>query len=129
MKLNVELNVTGGEKVLKEWKKGNLNKSDCIRRLLDNGYELKEISNEMGIIYNMVYNVSKKYIIKNDLEDSIVKEEKISVEVEIEEVYNKIKEEKGRVRKSELINAFIKRGRGESYIYSKLKFMDLKFIK
>lgn len=117
MKRNVVVNEELKVKVLNDYKQGSLNKSECIRMLFDNGLEVKEISKEMNIIYNMVYNIVSKYILRNNLEDEIVKESKKSFSDELIEY---VKDNKG-IKKSEVVKYFIKNGRGEGYIYSNIK--------
>lgn len=117
MRMNVEKNVNEGMELLKEFKAGKVNKSDCIRGLFRLGYEVKEISKEMNIIYNMCFNIVSKMILREDLEESVVKKVKVSFEAELIEYLN---ENKG-VKKSEVVKYFVKKGRGEGYVYSNIK--------
>lgn len=67
------------DEVVKEMLEGieskKYSKSSCIKGLFNIGLEVKEISNNLGIIYNMCYNVISNYIVMNGVE--VVKEKKI----------------------------------------------------
>ena len=45
-----------------------LSKSKRIQTLFDAGYEVKEIHQMVGVIYNHAYNVISNYVIKNGIE-------------------------------------------------------------
>ena len=53
-----------------------ISKSKGIKMLFDCGMEVKEISNGLGIIYNMCYNVISNYVMVNGIE--VIKEKKVS---------------------------------------------------
>lgn len=118
MKLNVVKNEDLGKKLVKDFKNGKVNKSDSIRGLFDLGYEVKEISSELNIIYNMCFNVINKYMLKSGLEDKIVREKKKNFSDELIEFMNG---EGKDMKKSEVVKKYLREGRGEGYIYSNIK--------
>lgn len=80
---NVEVMESMKKEVNKKWdiKKGNvvevvkesmesgkMNKSEGIRVLFLNNMEVGEISKELGIIYNMCYNIVFNFMVKNGIE-------------------------------------------------------------
>lgn len=117
MRLNVEVNQKEGKKVLKAFEAGKINKSECIRSLFSLGYEVKEISKEMNIIYNMVYNIVSKMILRNDMENEIIKDKKVNF---IDELIEFVNSNAG-IKKSEVVKHFVKAGRGEGYVYNSIK--------
>lgn len=52
-----------------------ISKSESIKSLFKLGMEVKEISNSLGIIYNMCYNVISNYCVVNKIEVVKVKKE------------------------------------------------------
>lgn len=86
--LNVKVNNKKVEKVIDDFVKGNINKSNCIIELFKNGMDSNEIKKieVLGCSENsMVYNVLKSYILKEGISDKVEKSGRNKV--------NEIKEE------------------------------------
>jgi len=74
-KKNTELLIKEKD-VLKIVRNEELSKSERMKRLFDEGFEIKKISELMNVRYNFVYNVCSNYVNINDIE--VVKEKKES---------------------------------------------------
>jgi len=72
MKVEKKLEKKEVEKILK----AEVSKSEKMKILFKGGLEVKEIAELMNVRYNFVYNVVSNMIRVNDLENSVIKEEK-----------------------------------------------------
>jgi len=53
----------------------NMSKSAKVKALFDQGYEVRQVANMVGIRYNFAYNVIRNYIVVNDVQVEETKKE------------------------------------------------------
>lgn len=101
--LNVKMNNKKVEKVIDDFIKGDINKSNCIIKLFECGMDSNEIKkiDVLGCSENsMVYNVLSDYILKENIMDKVEKGGRNKINVIEEEIKKDLLE---RVSKKELL--------------------------